>query len=679
MDSRLVAIRLCALALLTVGSTACPPPPKPVPPPDVAQPLTVNELCRIYLSRIDNSDLFESPYLCYHRQLAAGSDYTDAEVARDCRPGTSARAWVDELYQALQNGHVKMDWKLARECLDKSRELRRNNPGYALVTNPDWKALEEGACKTFVQGNVADGEQCRLDWECMDGSGCYATDGFDESSRRCMPPATVDERCSDYRPCDAISWCDSGGTCVAKAEDNQPCVSSNYGDDCLSGTCTGNLCAPATVLKSLGEECSVDEDGYNNCDGSAGCITCGPDSEGGPFICRVLGGIGAYCRDRYDCAGDLGCNEYVCSAEPAGAACSYSYGTTTELVCGEGLYCLPKVPSCSQYATPQQCNSQTPDCGWDSDYETCDWAMGQCYTESEIPTSGACLNGFICFTGSYCRPSDGTCQPLAGENEACSDDGTAGAPCGDLLVCVENVCRTACDYNEDCQAGYYCSDDYTCQPLAPTACDDDTMCPTDFYCVVPEDPCDGQEEHICSKLELCKITPDPYCNPVGDCDSLTSATACGANAECVWISAGSSPFCDNKCRAHDEDQTACLATATCSWYVDAYGYTYCISECLYLWNDEAACRANTACVFETEPLCELKAPIGSCERKLAVGEPCTDSTQCLSGDCATDANGDDRCAVALTGCNRDVAFIRSAFLLGLVFLGARGLRRRRKA
>lgn len=675
MKSMLVAIRFSVLALLVLGATACPPTTVEPAPVDQVLPLTVNELCQIYLSRMANSDgLFGDPVMCYQRSLTMGTDYTEADLATQCRAGTEARVWVNELYDALRVGRVKMDWTQARECLDKTREMRRNNPGYTLMGNPEWKALESGVCKTFVQGGVADGQPCKLDYECGDGRGCYAQNPFDVNERKCQLPAAADETCTSYLPCASSAWCTAAGVCAAKAADGETCNANNYGDDCLSANCSdSNRCEPAPLLKELGEECTIDNEGYDDCNAPAGCVNCRPDSADGTNACRVLGGIGAYCRDWMDCVNDLGCKDNACSAEAAGTACTYGAGASSQLLCADGLYCLPTVASCSQYTTSQQCNSQTPQCGWDSQNSVCDFGEGLCYTEAEIPTSGSCLNGIACMPPSYCRPSDGTCQPAATENQPCSD--TTGPPCASGFVCIDDVCRKSCDYTEDCQAGYYCAADYTCQPLAPTACGDDTMCPADFYCIVPDDPCAEQEEHICSKLELCKITPDPYCNPIGGCASLTTSGACSANAECLWIT-GDDPYCDNKCRAADGDPTGCAAIPTCSYYAD---YGACISECLYLWNDQTACQANTACVYVELAVCELKGPIGTCERKLAVGEICTESAECLSGDCATEeSSGDMKCAVALSGCYRDASFLRSAFLLGLVFLGARGLRRWRK-
>jgi len=682
MKSMLVAIRFFALALLALGGTACPPTRVEPNPTEQALPLTVNELCQIYLSA------YASDGLCTQQPATTGLDFDEAKIARDCRAGTSARAWVDELYEALRVGKVKMDWKLARECLDKSREMRKAGPAYLLIANAEWTALQDGACKSFVSGGTADGAPCKRDWECGEGNGCYTLDPYDPNGAHCMAPAAAGEACPNwvgaysayvgpymyFRPCETGAWCDASSQCKAMGAVGDSCVggdSGNYGADCLSGNCTNaNHCAEAPVLKALGDECTIDTDGYDDCEGSGECINCRPDSAGGVNACRVLGGVGAYCRDLDDCVSDLGCKDNACAAEVAGSPCSAGAGTTSQLVCANGLTCVSNVAACEQYTTAQQCNSQVPDCGWDSGWEICDFGLGTCYAAADIPTSGPCLNGHACGTGTYCRLSDTTCQPPATENQPCST--TTGPPCATGLVCFEDVCRKSCDYNQDCQAGYSCGTNYMCQPLTPTACGDSTMCPADFYCVVPPDPCYLQHADVCSKLELCTAGADSYCVPVANCMALSPDT-CTDNPDCF---VDASYGCQSTCYRITA-QATCTANPACSW--DANN-GYCDSKCFYQATD-TECMAVAGCVYE--PLCELKAPIGMCLRKVAVGEPCTDSDyepseQCLSGICMADTN---RCALELSGCNGDRtnATIRATFLFGLVFLGARGLRRWRKS
>ncbi|MBN2360931.1 MAG: hypothetical protein JXR83_15860, partial [Deltaproteobacteria bacterium] len=670
MKTTPAAIRLFAAAALALA-TACQCEPDPVAPkPEPGQPLTVEELCRVYLSRIANSDLFYDPLLCYQRTLARGTDYTAAELARRCRPGSEARKWVDELYRDLRAGRVKMDWRRARECLDRSRELRRDNPGYRLIDDPEWNALRTGACVDFVHGTVPDMSPCKLDWECRDGRGCYAVYEFDEDHRVCGLPGVDNENCGDYRPCADGYWCNELWMCQPRAADGEACDPDHWGIDCMSGSCGGDgLCDPTPVLKALGEPCTIDVDGTDDCDNASYCVNCRPAFAGGANACRILGGSGAYCRDWYDCVLDLGCRDHVCSAEPAGATCAAGAGTASQLLCEEGLRCVPLVASCVQHAYEQQCNLQAPRCGWNNETGNCELGEGRCFFPEELPLSGPCLNGGYCGDGAWCRPADRTCQPLAGENEACSPDSSAGAPCASGLVCSDDVCREACGYDEDCPDGSFCGQDAVCRPLTPGACSDSEQCPSDFYCAVPPDPCAGQEEHICAKLEQCQISPLSWCKPVLDCLDLSSI-ACNTHSECFYYQGYG---CLNHCAEHDQHEGRCRADPECAWWAES---TVCDSRCYAIGDDEAACRDDALCSVVVSRVCALRAPIGRCERRLAVGEPCTAHDQCLSGNCATNAySGNTQCAVATSGCDRNLGFIRSAFLLGLVFLGARGLRR----
>ena len=96
-------------------------------PQEELEPLTVLELCTIYLSQNDNSNL------CIAGYVGTGLDYSDTDLAQRCRPGAEARIWAEDLYDSMTQERVRLDLSMARNCLDSSRELRQTTAGRVLA------------------------------------------------------------------------------------------------------------------------------------------------------------------------------------------------------------------------------------------------------------------------------------------------------------------------------------------------------------------------------------------------------------------------------------------------------------------------------------------------------------------------------------------------------------------
>ncbi|MFH1811619.1 MAG: hypothetical protein ABIJ09_22960 [Pseudomonadota bacterium] len=647
-----------ALALATLLA-ACPETkvqPNPIEPP--AQPLTAVEICAIYESQANFSGL------CVNGPLKTGASFSDAELARSCRPGTEGRVWAEDLLASLRESRVAIDWKLARQCLTSSRSLRSGNPGHSLIQSKEWNALKDGACTAFFKGITADGQACVQDWDCTDGSSCQSDTPFAPGGAVCLKPAGVDQACGDYHSCSDATYCNNG-TCLLKKEDGGRCDPNLYGDDCLSASCSdAGRCDPSPEpLLDYEAPCTSDD----ACGGD--CAKCRPAAAGGPLACRILGAAGDYCRDWLDCLDDLGCTGNVCGTVGASQRC----GGTVQALCNPDLFCIPTI-NCAQYSGDETaCVANAPICAYDSDYQECSSVEGVCTEASDLPSTGACLHGYICQLGSYCHSSG--CRALALENETCAEDGVAAAYCNSGLSCVNSRCMYLCEYNEDCQPGEFCGADGLCQARAPFACADSSECPASSYCRIPGDPCAGQSPQICNKIEGCAVVDEGRCDFVSDCAAFSGdGTGCGQQVGCRYDPPSQS--CAPVCYFFDGDATGCSG-AGCI-YDDFYGY--CDPVCGQYPDDATSCAAQTTCTYSIVQVCELSQTVtGQCIPLLGTGEECASSEQCQSGDCGYDEDTDsNRCAVELAGCYRDTSFVREAFLFGTVFVFARGLRRRRR-
>ena len=571
MKFQFAAMRVSAVLSLAILATACPEE-KVEPPADTINttPLTVTEICGLYNSQNDNGDL------CVQASVKSALDYDAATLSRNCRPGTDGRVWAEDLLASLSAGRVKIDWGLAHKCLDESRSMRKNNPGYMLVQDQAWDDLATGACTEFFAGITPDGQMCSQDWDCADGSACASDSPF-EGTAVCLKAAGVDEQCGDYHSCDTGLYCGPANSCLTQLADGANCDSDLSGDDCLSGSCGDDgKCAPTAVLKDFGEACTDDDE----CGGD--CAKCRPASDGAATTCMIFGARGDYCRDWNDCLNDLGCTNHVCGTVGAGQGC----GGATQALCDAGLSCIP-TENCASFADEASCNAHSPTCAFDSQNNACSASQGQCTADSALPATGSCLYGYVCAEHHFC--AGGTCTALATEGQSCSEAGSPNPYCDTGLSCLNGSCIVPCEFNEDCSNSQFCADDGSCQAQNLSECHASNECPESQYCDLPEDTCTGLDE-----------------------------ATCGTTSGCAYSA------------------------------------------------DDADCLPSPALV-------------GPCKAQLEVGAICGDSGQCLSGDCADDGTGATRCAVELSGCNRDADFLRDVFLFGTVLVLMGGRRRRRNS
>lgn len=718
------------VCLVSIALAACsgdrlqgvPQDPTPLAPqaPPAVQPLTAVEVCAVYLSYNDNSNL------CLAGTGKTGLDYSEVDLAARCRPGTEGREWAEDLLLAVAESRVRIDWKLARACLATSRELRTTTPGVELLASADWQAVKDGLCHDFYKGGIAEGSACQEDWDCPDEMLCMTDAPTVPGSNKCMKRGIEGSLCSDsYHPCAEEHFCNNG-SCSRLVSAGGSCQSDG---ECVSGLCQGTppTCAPAPpaqTLRALGQTCFAIEECADQ-----ECVSCRAASAGGIKTCQILGGKGAYCETWDDCAYDLGCTDNVCTTVGEYRDCGPGNGAW----CESGLYCIPPV-QCMEFDYDETaCVSNQPTCGYDAETGICDPVQGVC---TGLPTSGPCAFGYVCDpTLAFCDPVTTQCIALATLGAACDNFGETAPPCLATLACNEGTCQSFCEYDEDCGEGSYC--DYyqtlpTCVPKSAESCTSDAQCLAG-YCSVPVcQALEGQQQcesagctygttGVCENDTNCWASDDnpagcaalgsacTYdaesgdCEQAGACGELSDAAACTGNPICAWTE---TPFCDYSCNAHGTEaecaadnacsysgfgyclptvscwgpqtQAECETQAGCAFTDDGEGGGYCDASVPCYNLDQAACSAEPLCSYTQNGYCTFTngLPPGSCEPTREVGATCTYAAECQSGDCyfESDEAATGVCAVTTSGCNHDGPFVRLAFLFGCVW----ALKRRRQ-
>lgn len=214
-----------------------------------------------------------------------------------------------------------------------------------------------------------------------------------------------------------------------------------------------------------------------------------------PGTCTVKGGVGAVCRSDSECGDGVVCNEKsgtcVVPAGP-GAACGGAGGTD----CSLGLFCSGEDEETGKAGTcatiDEVFSAKAGDsCGLDTVLCTSDLSCAVVGVSAAgaqfecVPKAGSgaeCKIGFpeVCPVGEYCDAPNlttgdvnGTCKPVAGAGEPCTqpqfgdlrcapnlrcDDGTCrplqplGGTCTDNAVChSENCVGGSCRHKESCE------------------------------------------------------------------------------------------------------------------------------------------------------------------------------------------------------------------------------------
>jgi hypothetical protein len=288
----------------------------------------------------------------------------------------------------------------------------------------------------------------------------------------------------------------SGGkTCVPQCEATKPC-----GDDGCSGSC--GTCAVDETCQNgtcnCRPDCTGKTCGSDGCGGSCGGCAANEACQGGSCVCQSQ------------------CDGKTCGPDGCGGSC----GT-----CGANELCDAGSCLCQP-----DCGSKV--CGGDG----CGGNCGECRDQGAATcgSTGAC-------SGDHCEQyaSGTTCQAAICADEttlqpACTCDGQGSCSCPGPLTCANHVqcrsgaCLNECGNDQDCAAGYICSNHACVIKTTTPGCD----CSNLNFC---------SGHGVCTAKCICKCT-DGYsgekCSvpPVVSCSDFAGCADCQAQAPagCVF-------------------------------------------------------------------------------------------------------------------------------------------------
>jgi MYXO-CTERM domain-containing protein len=512
--------------------------------------------------------------------------------------------------------------------------------------------VEGVCCNTACTGNCQSCLKANTGLD-TDGTCANVLDDLDPKDR-CEPGAGYPKSCA------APGLCNGQGACRAFAKDTVECDD----DACSDSTLTTYTCNGAGTCKAKSVQCNPFKcDVTNNlcrvaCSSNAECIA-GSFCDKGTCVGQL--GIGkactgdAQCKQGTFCAnigegvleGDLPLGEGGAPNEP-----------TTELA---GV-CCDQV--CS--GTCQGCKRSIKGEGSDG---TCGNVVNGTDPANDCPAdaSNACGNDGFCDGKANCRKApDGascgitSCKGNSVRGQICNGNGDcvnepAGTDCAPYLcrdVSGAFQCTNPCSEDNDCQDGYFCTNQICSKKLANgKVCESNGVCNSD-YCVdgvCCDASCNGQceacaapgSEGTCTPIQGAPHGSRPQCDHAGEecgglCDGVNAAA-------CKYAANGTNcgnTTCDNDLAKSSacNGQGECKANKNteCSPYVCGTDDT-CLERC----EQDADCSQGYAC-DETTQRCLPSAVAATCseDRLTSVGQN-GQSTPCkpflcvpASGTCA---------------------------------------------
>lgn len=341
-------------------------------------------------------------------------------------------------------------------------------------------------------------------------------------------------------------FCANGAGLCAHSETATMCVARPVeGEDCPEGVCAEDL-----RCGSISGKCLAPGGQGEACLEPADCVEGLVCAAGG--TCDAPIPLGARCDDDTQCDDGLSCDGGTCAeAVPLDGGC-YNPGE-----CGASRSCgrAPESRTCGAPDTvDQDCREGT--CG---DGLLCASASQTC--EVLPGADEACLDGFACDAGLTCADGLGVCAVLPGLGETCAvgsrfcedglgcdfDTNTCQPPAGEGEACLLNppdyLCADGlgCDFGamgSVCVAisgvGSDCNSDRTCE--ADTFCDFRTLKCADRF--ADGAACSAGNE--CAADSTCSPQPEGYvCTPIpargGECvDVCEEGSVCkGPGGQCV--------------------------------------------------------------------------------------------------------------------------------------------------
>ena len=511
-------------------------------------------------------------------------------------------------------------------------------------------ATPDGGCGAGG-ANRANGLACTCSSECesnfcVEGFCCNrACDGTCETCAQatslgmCTPVAAgVKPRDASQCRTDLQTSCGQDGTCDGQGA----CRLYPAGVVCTAGTCDGaeigggqvcdgagvcragaiTVCAPYLCSKTTNQclaTCSTNAD----CVSGEMCLggSCGPKGHGVP------------CGGDAEC-GSGHCTDGVCCDSACGGACQScnqvgAVGTCTPTPAGQGHpLCLEQDPStcgttgvcdgqggCTSYPANTPCAvAACTDSTSGNSVRTCD-GLGTCLAAKSFTCGNfACVKGACtesCTTQSDCAPGH-SCTIATGS--------TVG-------TCGKKVDGQSCTANADCVNGN-CADGVCCSTTCTGACRSCAVAGSLGTCT--SIAAGGADPHgVCKDLTAAMCSTDGKCDGAGACRKYPAGTIC-APQSC----SGSSYTQPSTCSTAG----TCVAAAatSCSPYE-------CIGSACY-----AACTDDSECLSPFT--CGMGGVVSSCGKK-PPGQPCSNASQCATGQCAQGVCCNSACNTACHACN----------------------------
>ena len=437
---------------------------------------------------------------------------------------------------------------------------------------------------------------------------------------------------------DPKAGCGQDGTCDGKGA----CKLYSLGTVCTPGTCQG-----AEITGTL------------VCDGSGACRP-GPISVCAPFVCsKTTNQCKATCSSDADCVSPVKCLGGSCGPKGIGASCGADAECDSKH-CADGVCCSTACggacQSCDMVGlvgtcTPTPAGQPHPRC-LKQDPTTCGMT-GMCDGQGGCPLypvntacgAAVCVDGT---SGKSTQTCDGLGTCLAAKTFSCGN-----------FACARGACTESCSSQADCAPGHTCtiptgSSVGTCGLKVPgQSCTADADC-VSAHCadgVCCATTCTGacRSCAIPGSLGTCTSIAAGGADPHAVCKDLTAAM-CGTDGKCDGAGACRKYAAGTVCAPESCSGSSYTPRSTCSTAgtcvrpnATRCGPYQCNGTACY-----TACTIDMQCVSPNT--CGMNGVAGSCGTK-PNGQPCSNSSQCTSGQCAQGVCCGTVCNTACHACN----------------------------
>lgn len=578
-----------------------------------------------------------------------------------------------------------------------------------------------GSCVTATSEDPPD--QCSGTGTCAATAATPCATGYACVSGACRSTCTTDAHCSTgYRCHGASSACRKvdGATCAAASE-------------CASGFCVDGVCC-ATACSGTCQACSTATKQGGGTDGICGSARAGTDphstcADQGASSCGLDGSCdGAGACARYpsgtgcgagSCSGTTftsagscdgtgtctpgatttNCSPYQCATSGCTSPCSSDADCVSAHYCDVAGACVPLQPNASPCARDGECSS-----GACVDQVCCENACDAPCSACSALAKGQGDDGVCGTVASGLDPHD-DCEPDPGFPASCKADGACdgsgacrafarlGTGCG-VTTCAGGLVQgDLCDGQGTCQGG----SEVPCAPFGcrgnecgetcsgDAECAKDAICGPAGVCVATKplgDSCgtDGEcnsgycvDGHCCNAIcnGQCEACDDP--SSLGRCGTITGPPH-GSRAPCKGEGtpcAGQCDGADNSACTYPGGAQSCGEGRTCDQGDCVQTSPICV--------DEVTTQPPGGSPESCSPFA-CNAATGECRQTCAVTAECAAGFACDAPGCI-EVGGDGASSTDDGGCGCRVGPVdpsaRSAWLAGVIVLGALGRRRRR--